>query len=81
MDRIPEPTNDHERLIAEAIDCKLTPNGRYESIVVDVVVAVPFDLSISDTQFLLNYTHWRLSHPLKKYPTRELVLGDMKRSG
>ena len=81
MNRTPEPTNDHERLIVEAIDSKLIPNGLYETIVVDALVAVPFDMSIADTQFLLNYAHWRLSHPVKKYPTCDLVSGDLKRSG
>jgi hypothetical protein len=81
MDRIPEPTNDHERSIAEAIDSKLAPNGLYESIVVEVAVSVPFDMSIADTQFLLNYAHWRLAHPVKKQPTRGVVPDDLKRSG
>jgi len=61
MDRMPEPTNDHERTIAEVIDRKLAPNNPYESIVAEVVVSIPFDMSIADTQFLFNYAHWRLS--------------------
>ena len=79
MDRIPEPTNDHERTIAEAIDSKL-PNSPYESIVAEVVVSVPFDMSIADTQFLFNYAHWRLAQPVKKQPARGVVPDDLKRS-
>jgi len=81
MDRIPEPTNDHERSIVEAIDSKLISNDLYESIVVAALVSVPFDMSIADTQFLLSYAHWRLAHPVKKYPAREWVTEDLKRSG
>jgi hypothetical protein len=81
MDRIPEPTNDHERTIAEALDSKLAPNCLYESIVAEVVVSMPFDMSIADTQFLFNYAHWRLARPVKKQPTREVALDDLNRSG
>ena len=81
MGRIPEPTNDHERAIAEAIDSKLGPNSPYESILSEVVVSVPFDMSIADTQFLFNYAHWRLAQPVKKQPTRGAASSDLKRSG
>jgi hypothetical protein len=81
MDRIPEPTNDHERTIAEAIESKLALNSPYESIVAEVVVSVPFDMSIADTQFLFNYAHWRLAQPVKKQLTRGVVPDDLKRSG
>ena len=62
MDRMPEPANDHQRAIAEAIDRK-APGSAYESVVVEVVVSLPFDMSIADAKFLLNYSHWRLAHP------------------
>jgi hypothetical protein len=82
MDCIPEPTNDHERTIAEAIDSRLlAPDSSYELIVVEVVVSVPFDMSIADTQFLFNYAHWRLAQPVKKQPTPGVVPDDLKRSG
>jgi hypothetical protein len=80
MDRIPEPTNDHERTIAEAIDRK-TLESAYASIMAEIVISLPFDMSIADTQFLYNYAHWRLAHPVKKQPTREIVPDDLKRSG
>ena len=80
IDRTPEPTNDHEAAIAEAID-GMDPNTAYESIVAEIAVSVPFDMSIADTQFLVNYAHWRLGHPVKKQPTRERPPEDLKRSG
>jgi len=80
MDNKPEPTNDHERMIAEALDGKLL-DGPYESVVTDVVVSMPFDMSIADTQFLFNYAHWRQGHSVKKQPTREMPPEGLKRSG
>jgi hypothetical protein len=62
-----EPTNDHERTIAEALDSKLLgPDSAYGSIVSEVVESMPFDMSIADIQFLFNYAHWRLAQPTKK---------------
>ena len=62
-----EPTNDHERTIVEAIDSKLlVPDGPYESVVTEIVMSMPFDMSIADTQFLFNYAQWRMAHPAKK---------------
>ena len=82
MDRTPEPTNNHERTIAEALDSKLlAPDSPYESIVPEVVVSMPFDMSIAETEFLFNYAHWRLAHPLKKQPSRGILPEDLKRSG
>ena len=81
MDRTPEPTNDHERTIAEAIERKLAPNNPYKSIEAEVVVSLPFDMSIADTQFLFNYAHWRLAYPLKKSPTSGAMPDYLKRSG
>lgn len=82
MNGIPEPTNDHERTIAEAIDSKLlAPDSSYESIVAQVVVSMPFEMSIADTQFLFDYAHWRLSQPAKKQPARGILPEELKRSG
>jgi hypothetical protein len=82
MDRTPEPTNDHERAIAEALDCKvLAPDSSYGSIVSEVVESMPFDMSIADIQFLVNYAHWRMAQPAKKQPARGILATDRKRSG
>lgn len=82
MNGKPEPTNDHERRIVEAIDSQLLASGSpYEAIVAEIVMSVPFDMSIADTQFLFNYAHWRLAHPLKKQPARGASPDELKRSG
>jgi len=82
MNGIPEPTNDRERTIAEAIDRKLlASDSPYESVVAEIVMGVPFDMSIADTQFLFNYVHWRLAHPVKKQPARGTDADELKRSG
>jgi hypothetical protein len=81
MNCIPEPTNDHERTIAEAIDRK-APASAYQSVVAEVVVSLPFDMSIADVKFLLNYSHWTLAHPVTKPPAgREIPPEGLKRSG
>jgi hypothetical protein len=77
-----EPTNDHERAIAEALDRRvLAPHSSYGSIVSEVVESMPFDMSIADIQFLFNYAHWRLAQPTKKQPARGILPDDLKRSG
>ena len=77
-----EPTNDHERTIAEAIDSKLlASDSPYESVVAEIVMSVPFVMSIGDTQFLFDYAHWRLAQPVKKQPARGMLPEDLKRSG
>jgi hypothetical protein len=82
MNDIPEPKNDRERTIAETIDRKLlTSDSPYESILAEIVMSVPFDMTISETEFLFNYAHWRLAHPLKKQPSRGILPEDLKRSG
>ncbi|MEO8048988.1 MAG: hypothetical protein ABI833_01115 [Acidobacteriota bacterium] len=82
MDRRPEPINDHERTIAEALDSKLfAPGSSYESIVPEIVESMPFALSIADIQFLFNYAHWRLTQPAKKQPALSILPIDRKRSG
>ena len=76
-----EPTNDHEHTIAAAIDSKLlASDSPYESIVADIVMSVPFVMSIADTQFLFNYAHWRLAHLVKKQPAHGTLPEDLKRS-
>ena len=82
MNGIPEPTNDHERTITAVVDGKLlASDSPYESIVAEIVMSVPFNMSIADTQFLFNYAQWRLAHPVKRQPARGILPEDLKRSG
>jgi hypothetical protein len=81
MDGAPEPTNDHERAIAEALESKLlTSDHPFESIVTEIVISVPFDMSIADAQFLFNYAHW-MAQSAKKQPAHGNLPEDMKRNG
>ncbi len=58
-----EPTNDHEQVIAEAVDKKfLEEPGEYDSIVRDIAMSLDFLMSHSDGRFLVDYVHWRLAH-------------------
>ena len=61
-----EPTNDHERAIAKAIDEKFLkdPACTYGSVVVDVAMSVSFLLSAADAKFLIRYSRWRSSRPV-----------------
>jgi hypothetical protein len=79
MDRKPEPTNYHELAIAEVIDAK-APGTDDESMVAEVLVSMPFDMSIADTQFLFNYAFWRQAQPCKKQPTGG-ILETLKQTG
>jgi len=82
MDFAPQPTNDHERTIAAAIESKLlVPDSAYDSIVAEVAVCLPFAMSIADAQFLFNYANWRVAQPAKKQPARGIMSEDRKRSG
>ena len=82
MNGMPEPTNDHERTIAAAIDGRLlAPDSAYESVVAEVVISVPFDMSIAETQFLFKYAQWRVAHPVKKQPAQSMPPEDLKKSG
>jgi hypothetical protein len=60
-----EPTNDHEREIARIVDAKATDiAGKLDfSIVRDVVEALHFIMSRSDSQFLVRYVQWRRDQP------------------
>ena len=58
-----------------------SPESPYAAIVTEVVMSVPFDMSIADTQFLFNYAQWRLARPAKKQPERGMLPEDLKRSG
>jgi hypothetical protein len=58
-----EPTNDHERVIARAIDKKfLEDPGRLNLIISDVALSLDFVTSPSDVDFLVGYFYWRRDH-------------------
>jgi hypothetical protein len=61
-----EPSNDHERAIAEAVDAKSLkdPGNSHHSIVRDIAMSLDFIMSHPDSQFLVHYVRWRLTHPI-----------------
>jgi hypothetical protein len=56
-----EPANNHERLIAQAVDKKFLEDlgNRHDLIVRDVAMSLDFTMSTSDTRFLIDYIEWR----------------------
>jgi hypothetical protein len=61
-----EPTNDHERAVAQAVDEKFLedPGTSHPSIVRDIAMSLDLKMSHSDSQFLVRYVRWRLIHPI-----------------
>ena len=64
-----EPTTDHERAIIEAVDEKFlgNPGNRQPTLrdYLDISAPMDFVMSASDSQFLLDYLNWRLTHPIR----------------
>jgi hypothetical protein len=64
-----QPINDHEQQIVDAVDqkAKAIRNGAGvwdNSIINEMKVAVPFEMTESDEQFLESYVHWRRRNPM-----------------
>jgi hypothetical protein len=62
-----EPTNDHERTIARAVDAIFLKDNHQHSVerdYLDVAMALDLTISASDSQFLVSYISWRLTHPI-----------------
>jgi hypothetical protein len=67
-----EPTNDHERMIAQAVDEKFLEDPGSHSTVRDIATSLDFILmSPSGSQFLVLYVHWRRDHPISPSNSRE----------
>jgi hypothetical protein len=60
-----EPANLHELVIAQAVDKKFRegPTDR-PSIIRDVALSLDFEMSHSDSEFLVRYVQWRLVHSI-----------------
>jgi type II secretory pathway pseudopilin PulG len=65
-----EPATDHERAIAEAVDEKFqeNPGNRQPTIrdYLDISASINFVMSAEDSQFLVDYLRWRLTHPISR---------------
>ena len=65
-----EPTTDHEQAIAQAVDEKFLGNAddRNQATLrdyLDISASIDFVMSASDSQFLVDYLNWRLTHPIR----------------
>jgi hypothetical protein len=59
-----EPTNLHELVIAQAVDKKFREGPTERSAIIhDIVLSLDFDMSRSDSGFLVSYVQWRLANP------------------
>jgi hypothetical protein len=65
-----EPSNDRELRIARIAD-QISIEGTLDlSTISEVVVAVDFIMSVSDSAFLVNYVRWRTANSVAKKPVR-----------
>ena len=65
-----EPATDHERTMAQAVDEKFlgNPGNRQPTIrdYLDISASIDFVMSASESQFLVDYLRWRLTHPSRR---------------
>jgi hypothetical protein len=73
-----EPTNDRERLIAQAVDTEFqnSPRGPYEAVVSEVAVSLGFLTSDADANFLVSYSQWRFENPIVKRKAKAAATND-----
>ena len=64
-----EPATDRERAIAGAVDEKFqeNPGNRQPTIrdYLDISASIDFVMSAEESQFLVDYLRWRLTHPIR----------------
>ena len=65
-----EPTTDHEQALAQAVDEKFLgiADDRNQATLrdyLDISASIDFVMSASDSQFLVDYLNWRLTHPIR----------------
>jgi hypothetical protein len=64
-----EPATDRERTIAAAVDRKFQQNsGNRQPTIrdyLDISASIDFVMSAEDSQFLVDYLRWRLTHPAR----------------
>jgi len=60
------PSNDNELEIARLVD-KMEIEGKlHPTAIKDVITALNFSPSGSDSEFLVDYIRWRMEHPIWK---------------
>jgi hypothetical protein len=63
-----EPFNDHERTIARVVDQMSAEDRLDRSAMSEVIVSLDFIMSVSDSDFLINYLRWRTKNPTGNEP-------------
>jgi hypothetical protein len=60
------PANDHQLTIARIVD-RLSAEGRLSTSAIDEIIdALDFVLTVSETKFLVAYLRWRMDNPIDK---------------
>ena len=60
------PSNDHELAIARIFD-RISIEGRlYPTVIPEIVEALDFLMSRTDSEFLARYLQWRAANPIPK---------------
>jgi hypothetical protein len=61
-----EPSNDHERAIARAVD-RISKEGNLRpTSIPEVTATLKFMMTRSDSEFLVSYVRWRMDNPIPK---------------
>ena len=61
-----EPSNDHERVIAVAVDRISSERNLSIGSVREVISGLAFVITKSDVDFLMHYIQWRMDNPIVK---------------
>ena len=65
-----EPTNDHERTIAQAVDKAFLEDPSNRDLIQNIAMSLDFVMSPSDTQFLVDYAYWRRANQISPANTK-----------
>ena len=68
-----EPSNDHERTIARVVNQMSAEDRLDRSAMSEVIVSLDFLMSVSDSDFLINYLRWRAENPTGKEPIQHTL--------
>ena len=61
-----KPKNDHESAIARIVDGFAVDSRLYHITFDEIIAALNFVMSRSDSEFLVSYIWWRMSNPIAR---------------
>ncbi|HEV2175527.1 MAG TPA: hypothetical protein VGR71_18260 [Nitrospira sp.] len=61
-----KPLNDHELAIARTVDRMTTDGSLHRTPIPKIAATLGFMMYRSDSEFLVNYTRWRMANPVAK---------------